>query len=267
MVNQLQHPGLHIPVLDDDPSVDEVNAASKHMGTGTSLDGLSPDILKILPPSMINLILCFMKSCFRTKYPDIWKSQLLFPHPKKGHTSTEPKLRGIPIAPLISRIYDIILNSRFCKWFIPNKEQAGFRKGQGCLLQIFTLYLLMELAKSLKKELFVAFLYYEKAFDFLNPPKLAEKMIQKGIGMTYIHALYDMYSHMTYTPKISATKLGGAIVTKHGVTQGRSSSENYYSFNVSDMADSLHHLTKNEYLDPCCLTQLIDDTLPSDKHR
>ena len=92
-----------------------------------------------------------MKSCFSTKYPDIWKSQLLSSHPKKGHTSTEPRLRGIAIAPLLSRIYDIILNTRFCKWFIPNKEQAGFRKGQGCLLQILTLYLLMELAKSLKK--------------------------------------------------------------------------------------------------------------------
>ena len=122
-----------------------------------------------------------MKSCFRTKYPDIWKSQFLFPHAKKRHTSTEPKLRGIAIAPLLSRIYDIILNTRFCKRFIPNKEHAGFRKGQGCLLQIFTLYLLLELAKSL----FVAFLDYKKAFDFLNHPKLVEKMIPKGIGKTY----------------------------------------------------------------------------------
>ena len=37
----------------------------------------------------------------------------------------------------------------------------------------------MELAKSLKKELFVAFLDYEKAFDFLNR-KLVEKMIEKA---------------------------------------------------------------------------------------
>ena len=41
MVKRLQH-GLHIPVLDDDPSVDEVNAALKHIGTGISLDGISP---------------------------------------------------------------------------------------------------------------------------------------------------------------------------------------------------------------------------------
>ena len=203
MVNQLQHHDLHIPVLDDEPSINEVNAAIKHMGTGTSLDGLSPDILKILPSSMINLILYFMKSCFATKYPENWKSQLLLPHPKKEHTSTKPKLRGIAIAPLLSRIYDSVLNTRVCKWYIPNKEQVGFRKGQGCLLQIFTLYLLMELAKSLKKELFVAFLDYEKAFDFLNRAKLVEKTIEKGVGNTYIHALYDRYSHTTYTEAIT----------------------------------------------------------------
>ena len=84
-----------------------------------------------------------MKSCFTTKYPENWKSQLLLLHHKKGHTSIEPKLRGIAITPLLSCIYDSILNTRFCKWYIPNKEQVGFRKGQGCLLQIFTLYLLL----------------------------------------------------------------------------------------------------------------------------
>ena len=78
-------------------------------------------------------------------------------------------------------------------------------------------------------------------------------MIQKGIGKTYIHALHC-------TPKISVTKLGEIIVSKHGVTQGRSSSANYYSFYVSDVADSLHHLTINEYSDPYCLAQLADDT-------
>ena len=69
-----------------------------------------------------------------------------------------------------------------------------------------------------------------------------------------------MYSHTTYAPKITPTQLGEAVVTTHGVTQGRSSSSSYYSFFVSDMADNLHHLTQNEYLDPYCLAQLADDT-------
>ena len=85
-------------------------------------------------------------------------------------------------------------------------------------------------------------------------------MMKKGIGRNYIHALYEMYSHTTYTPKISPTELGEAIETKHGVAQGRSSSANYYSFYVSDMADSLRNPSKHEYLDPNYLAQLADDT-------
>ena len=85
------------------------------------------------------MILCNLyNNVFDDKYPCNWQQQLLFPYPKKGHKLSEPKLRGIAIAPSLSRIYDKILNERFCKWFVPNKEQAGFRKNQGCLLQIFS---------------------------------------------------------------------------------------------------------------------------------
>ena len=155
---------------------------------------------------MRNLIRYLLELCFKGKYPDIWKSQLLLPHPKKGHKITDPKLRGITIGPVISRIYDIILNTRFCLWFSPNKEQAGFRKGHGCLLQILTVYLLMELSNHKKKDLYIAFMDYEKAFDFLNQSKLIEKMIRKGSGKNYIRAIYNMYNQTTYIPKISASK-------------------------------------------------------------
>ena len=118
----------------------------------------------------------------------------------------------------------------------------------------------MELSKSTKQELFIAFMDYEKAFDFLNRPKLINKMMERGIGGNYAHALYDMYTHTTYTPKLSPTELGEAIEMKHGATQGRSSSANYYSFYVSDMTDSLKSLSKQDYLDPNCLAQLADDS-------
>ena len=40
----------------------------------------------------------------------------------------------------------------------PNKHQAGFRELMGCLLQIFVIYLLMELANATGKEIFVAWI-------------------------------------------------------------------------------------------------------------
>ena len=96
MVNQLQHHDLHIPVLDDEPSIDEVNAAIKHMGTGTSLDGLSPDILKILPSSMTNLILYFMRSCFTTNIQKIERANFCSRILKRGIRRQIQNLEVLP---------------------------------------------------------------------------------------------------------------------------------------------------------------------------
>ena len=59
---------------------------------------------------------------------------------------SDPKLRGIAISSIIPKIYDIILNNRFNMWYCPNLQQAGFRPQQGCLIQIFTIFLMIELA-------------------------------------------------------------------------------------------------------------------------
>lgn len=212
---------MYVPMLDDDMTIDELNDAIKNIGTGTSIDGICPDIIQIMTPRMRDLILHLLNLVFRSTYPVSWETQLLFPITKKGHTYKEPKLRGIAIGPIISRLYDSIIDSRFCRWFIPNKAQAGFRKKQGCLVQIFRVYLIMDFAKFKSKELFIAFLDYEKAFDFLNRAELLNKMMSKGIGKSYVNAVYNMYLSTGYIPWLAGTTLDDEILTDHGVTQGK----------------------------------------------
>ena len=111
---------VHVDELDGDMTIEELNGAMKEIGTGTSLDGLAPDILKVIPMSLRMLILQLFNMVFTSTYPTIWRDQLLLPHSKKGHCPAEPKLRGIGIGALLSRIYDKILNKRFLTWYIPN---------------------------------------------------------------------------------------------------------------------------------------------------
>ena len=129
----------------------------------------------------------------------------------------------------------------------------------GCLLQIFVIYLLMELAKVKGYEIFVAFMDYEKAFDFLNRKRLMEKLCQKKAGKRFVQAVHNMYQTTAYVPKLSNTRLGEKIGTDHGVTQGKESSANLYSFYVSDMPTYLEEFT-SDYMDPLNLVQLADDT-------
>ena len=117
----------------------------------------------------------------------------------------------------------------------------------------------MELSNARNTNLYVAFMDYEKAFDFMNRAVLIKKMINKKMGRRFIDAVNNMYLMTTYTPKISNSRLGETIDTRHGVTQGKKSSANFYSMYVSDMADHLKQFNTN-YMDPHNLAQLADDT-------
>ena len=235
--------------------LEELNDAIQKLGSGVSIDGISPDIFKILPNNMRQLIAHLMTAIFNSTYPESWRSQLLLPFPKKGHTITDPKLRGIGIGPGLSRIYDIMINQKFCNWYVPNPEQAGYREHQGGLLHIFSIYLLLDHAAMNNIEPYILFMDYEKAFDFVNRALLLEKLMNKGAGNKFVKALYESYTYTYYKPKISDKYTGAAIETDSGVTQGKTSSANLFSFYVSDMVSTTAIPTNDSDI-----FQLADDT-------
>ena len=67
-----------------------------------------------------------------------------------------------------------------------------------------------------------------------------------------------MYDITYYTPKINNHAYGESISTYYGVTQGRKTSTNVFSFNTSDMPS--HITVKSTLLDNVQLLQLADDT-------
>ena len=115
-------------VTDREIQYENLKGAITDMGKGISFDGLPGNCLPLLPPNLTDCLLHLFRGIFATDYPSEWRKQLLFPVTKKGHTSLIPKLQGIAIGPLFSRVYDIIVNQKFCDWYTPNAEQAGFRR-------------------------------------------------------------------------------------------------------------------------------------------
>ena len=151
------------------------------------------------------------------------------------------------------------LRYHFLTWFTPNKEQAS-RAKQGCPLQIFMLFLLIDYSDEKKKNLFIGFLDYEKAFDYVNRAGIISKMMQDGCGAAYTKAVAGMFSTSTYYPKSNRNRLSEGISTDYGVTQGRRSSGSLFSYYVSDMPRAVGDVPYDDYMDPLTLAQLADDT-------
>ena len=123
--DELSNYNTYVPSLDNPFTPTELERSLKEIGSGVSLDGLPPTIAQILPSNIKGNILELMNRTFEEIYPDEWTKNILHSLKKDGHTSADPKLRGIAIGLFLSRIYDIMIDIRFCSWYTPNKEQAA----------------------------------------------------------------------------------------------------------------------------------------------
>ena len=248
---------VYIPLLDDDFTVNELNEAIRKNGNGFGLDSIDKKIANVFTVSLRKSILNFFNHIFGSDYAAVWRKQLLRPEKKKGHSEHNPKLRGVAISQVLPTLYDIMIYNRFNQWYTPNIEQAGFREKQGCILQIFAIYVVMEFVRSIGKSLYIGFLDYEKAFDFINWKNIVSHLMERGAGARFTRAIANMYEETSYIPKV-CNRIGDAIVAKHGVTQGRQSSTSLFSFEVKELA-------KNVDVPESCLYgfnvfQLADDT-------
>ena len=240
--------------------MEELEHARKKMKRGVGTDGISPNIISIAPRPLMEIIQKLYNTIFGNYYPECWNEQLLLSFAKKDHSMQKPSLRGIGIGPLLSRLFDVVVNLRFGAWYLPNKEQAGFREEQGCLLQILGLLMIIDLSKRLKKDLLIGVIDYEKAFDFTNRFLLCKDMMNNLFGKRFVTNFMNSYESTSYIVKAGSNERGESIKTDQGLTQGKTTSSSFFSLYVSDMPDGLNETQNSDFMDPFYLFQLADDT-------
>ena len=80
--NEIKNYSTFSNITDSNICIAEVESAVKKRGRGTSYDGISSDLLTMLPKSIMQCILKLFKSTFDMFYPSAWSRQLLIPIPK-----------------------------------------------------------------------------------------------------------------------------------------------------------------------------------------
>ncbi len=83
----------------------------------------------------------------------------------------------------------MVLNNRFAMWYTPRVEQAGAQAKRGCEEQILMLRLLIDIARTMKKTLYITFIDYQKAYDRVNRYKLLQYLESLGCGSKFLVAL------------------------------------------------------------------------------
>jgi hypothetical protein len=107
--------------------------------------------------------------------PMDWKVACVIPIYKgKGDKSECGNYRGIILLSVVGKVYGSVLIEEV-KRITDEKigeEQGGFRKGRGCIDQIFGVNQIIEKKLERQKELCVGFIDLEKGYDRVNREKM-----------------------------------------------------------------------------------------------
>ena len=156
--------------------------------------------------------------------------------------------------PSLVVLYDCVLSLRLERWIGVHDEQVGFRKGKSTLTQLFTIRIIIELAK---KSLLISDVSTEKAFDILSRLLLLKKLIKCGIGCTMLNALKSIYT--TSCVFNLNGKCSSAFRTSCGMRQGEPSSSLLFIASIDDLIVYIRNRCIREPLIVCtfCYTRTI----------
>ena len=104
-----------------------------------------------------------------------WTKGVITRIPQRGALSDCNNWRGITLLSVPSKILAKIIIKRISDAVDAGirKEQAGFRKEQGCTDQIFTLHNIIEQCTEWQKQLYINVVDFEKTFDSIHRDSLA----------------------------------------------------------------------------------------------
>ena len=149
---------------------------------------------------------------------------IIVPKFKKGDTGNLNNYKGITLLSIVGKIFTEILNSRLKSvietFFLLNENQAGFRSGYRTTDHIFTLHSLIDnYVYKNKRNLYVCFIDFRKAFDKVNLRHLWKKMIDLGLTGKFLGIMCSMYDKVS-SCVIAADGLTDMFKLAQGVQQG-----------------------------------------------
>lgn len=133
--------------------------------------------------------------CYQIKIPTEWKVSHIVSIFKKGNRKDPNCYRGISINSSLSRLYGKIIQNKL-RANVGHKigeDQSGFRPGRSCVDNLFTLQQLLEKQIAVDREVHIAFIDLEKAYDNVPRSKLWEALEIIGTDRNLIEIINELY--------------------------------------------------------------------------
>ena len=196
--------GVEVPVLGERNTKEitraEVERALKETKAGKApgVDGVRAEMLKEGGATVLEWLVRMFNVCFiSSMVPVDWMCACIVPLYKgKGDVCECGNSRGISLLSVVGKVYGRVLINRIRDKTedVIAEVQGGFRRGRGCTDQTFMVRQLCEKYAAKGKDVYVAFLDLEKAYDRVDREALWKVLRIYGIGGRLLQAVESMYA-------------------------------------------------------------------------
>ena len=198
----IQNMEVDLDINTDPPSKVEIIAAIKTLKNGKAPghDNLNAELFKADPDLAADILQPLFADIWASKkIPVDWCQGIIVKLPKKGSLRNCSNWRGITLLSIPSKIMSKIIISRMTDAVdhLLRKEQAGFRKGRGCIDHIFALRNIIEQSTEWQRQLYINFVDFAKAFDSIHRESLWRILRAYGIPEELVLVIKSFYDNFT----------------------------------------------------------------------
>ena len=203
----------------------EVEEALKIMRTGKAagLDGIAAECLKKGGKAVVEWLVRLLCICLEAgEVPADWRMAAMVPIYKgKGDKYVCGNYRGISLLSMVGKIFGRVLINRVRDGTeeVLMEEQCGFRRGRGCVDQVFAVRQICEKYLAKGKDTFWAFMDLEKAYDRVDREAMWRMLSIYGVGGKLLSAIKSFYVDSRACVRVG-NKVSDSFGVKVGLRQG-----------------------------------------------
>ena len=259
---------LNSEMLNADIAYEEVVNTLKEAknGKAVGVDKVPTEVLKNKTCAIFMTHL--FNACFKSGViPEIWGRGIITPvlkDPAKDH-SDPGNYRGLSIAPSMYKLYCGVLNHRLSKYVRENDyivdEQNGFQKDKSTVDHLITFTNILETRKLQKKDTFVAYIDFSKAYDRVNRGFLWNKLQSMGINGKMLTCIKSLYSNVSACVKLRPSEFTNWFRVSTGLRQGCLLSPLLFNVYINDLAMAIKEQCNGIEVgdSKICLSMYADD--------
>jgi len=203
------------------PEEVKVAIGETKVGKATGPSGVASEMLKAAGEGGIMwMVDLFNQIISEEKIPDDWKkSWMVTVYKGKGDALDCGSYRGIKLLDHAMKVFERVIEKRVRRNVNLDEMQFGFRPGRGTTDAIFIVRQLQERYLSKSRELWMAFVDLEKAFDRVLREVLWWSLRQSKVEEWIVRVIMSMYENVTTAVKVK-DRASEEFNVKVGVHQG-----------------------------------------------